>query len=55
MAREEKKKLFSKQNIVSMFIVFIMVTSVVGYMFGKDGGEKFKYGDYSFLRKGNRL
>ncbi|MBR9691992.1 hypothetical protein GOV06_04340 [Candidatus Woesearchaeota archaeon] len=49
MGREEKKKLFSKQNMVAMFIVFIMVSSVIGYMFGKEGGEKFKYGDHSFL------
>ncbi len=53
MRREEKKKLFSKKNLVTLFIVFIMVTSVVGYMFGKDGGDKFKYGDYSFSRQGN--
>jgi hypothetical protein len=53
MAREENKKLLSKQNIVSLFIVFIMVTSVIGYMFGKDGAESFKYKDYKFFRKGN--
>ena len=52
MVRQEKKKLFSKQNIVSLFIVFIMVSSVIGYMFGRDGGEKLKYGDHSFLRRG---
>ncbi|MBW2995819.1 hypothetical protein KY332_00805 [Candidatus Woesearchaeota archaeon] len=45
--KEERKRL-----IVSLFIVFIMVTSVIGYMFGKDGGEKVDYNDYSFLRKG---
>ena len=52
MAREEKKKLFSKQNMVSLFIVFIMVSSVIGYMWGKDTGESFKYKDYKFFRKG---
>jgi hypothetical protein len=51
MAREEKNKLFSKKNIVSMFIVFIMVSSVVGYMWGKDIGEKFKHNDYKFVRE----
>ncbi|MEE9525191.1 MAG: hypothetical protein V3V78_01120 [Candidatus Woesearchaeota archaeon] len=46
--KEEKKKL-----IISLFIVFIMVSSGIGYMFGKDGGEKYKYNDHSFLKRGN--
>ena len=52
MKGEPKKRLFSKQNIVSLFIVFIMVSSVIGYMWGRGTGEKVKYKDYSFLRKG---
>ena len=40
--------------MVSMFIVFIMISSVIGYMWGKDIGDKFEYKDYSFLRKNNQ-
>ena len=52
MRREKKNKLFSKKNIVSIFIIFIMVSSAIGYMFGKDSGTSQKYNGYKFLQKG---
>jgi len=51
--RKEKKGFFTKQNIVALFIVIILVSSAVGLMFGKAGLEKEKYNDYTFIRKGN--
>jgi len=49
MKKEEKKKFWSKQNIVAMSIAFIMITSAIGYMWGKDI-ENVKYKEYSFSR-----
>ena len=51
MKRQEKKGLFSKQNLISLFIIFIMITSVLGYMAGKTGIQKEKYNGYSFIKK----
>lgn len=53
MRREEKKKFWSKQNIVSLFIVLILISSVIGFIWGRGGIQREKYGGYSFIRKGN--
>jgi hypothetical protein len=46
--KEEKKRL-----VISLFIVFIMVSSVIGYMFGSGGAEKYEYNDHSFIKRNN--
>jgi len=46
--KEDKKKI-----IVSLFVIFIMVSSIMGYIFGRSGVEKYKYNGYSFFKKNN--
>ncbi|MBW2981481.1 hypothetical protein KY343_01245 [Candidatus Woesearchaeota archaeon] len=53
MRKEKDNKL--ARNLVTLFIVILMVGSVVGYMFGRDSGETYKYNDYKFLRAGNKF
>jgi len=53
MRRRQDNKL--ARNLVTLFIVILMVGSVVGYMFGRNSEDSFKYGDYKFLRKGNKF
>lgn len=45
--KDEKKK---TKIIMSVFIVFIMVTSVIGFMFGQYSTQKLKFGEYTFVR-----
>ena len=52
--RKEKKNVLSK-NVMTIFIVIIMVGSVIGYMFGRNSSESFKYNGYKFLRRDNKL
>lgn len=47
------KKKDEKQRtkiIMSIFIAFIMITSVIGFMFGQYATQKFKFGKYTFTR-----
>jgi hypothetical protein len=39
---------------MTVFIVVLMVGSVIGYMFGRDGEESFDYNGYKFFRRGNK-
>ena len=48
MRRQEKQGLFSKKNMVSFFIVFIMISSVVGFMWGRSDNRKEKYNGIPF-------
>ncbi len=52
----KKKKLLSKEFLLGAFIVFIMVGSGFGIMFGgfsSSGGADAEYGDHSFKFTGN--
>lgn len=48
--REPKKKLLSSGNLMAVFIVLIMTTSILGFMYGGgNGGEtSFTYGTHEF-------
>lgn len=48
------KKLFNKKNLVSLFIVFLMVSSVIGFMWGRSSIDTYDYKDYTFVRKENK-
>lgn len=48
--RRENKR---KQLLMGAIIVFIMVTSVIGFMFGRGSEEAVDYNGFSFVRKGN--
>ena len=52
MRRQENKL---ARNLVTIFIVVLMVGSVIGYMFGRDSGEILKYNDHKFLKRGDKL
>lgn len=53
MRRQEKK--FPKEKLMVLFIAFVMIFSVVGYMFGRNGSEeKLSYNDYKLVRKGSQ-
>ena len=54
MRRKEKQGLFSKKNLISFLIVFLMVSSVIGFMWGRGDVEKHKYKEYNFYRKENK-
>lgn len=41
------------QIFLGAIIVFIMITSVIGFMSGQGSEQEIKYNDYSFVRKGN--
>ena len=51
MKREEKKSFWSKRNMVSLFIVFIMVSSAIGYMWDREGARREEYNGYAFVIK----
>jgi hypothetical protein len=52
---EEQKRLLSKKNIVSLFIVAIMVFSVIGFMLGENASTTHKYKGIKFsLLPGNQ-
>ena len=44
------KKSLWKKLFLPGFIIFIMMMSGVGYMFGRDSGEGVKYNDYKFTK-----
>ena len=51
------KQFFNKKNIISLFIVFIMIGSVMGIIFsgfGGDTSQKQRYGDYVFTFTDNQ-
>ena len=52
---KREKKFLSTKNIMSIFIVVIMISSVIGYMWGRGSEESFKYGRYKFLRRSNKF
>ena len=52
--RKEKKNVLSK-NVMTIFIVIIMVGSVIGYMFGRGTEDSLKYNGYKFLRRDSRF
>ena len=55
MKKEEKNRLFSKKNMVSAFIIFIMVSSVIGFMWGRSGSvQKEEYKGMVFVLKENQ-
>lgn len=43
------------RNLVTAFIIVLMVGSVIGYMFGRDSGEILKYNGYKFSKVNNKL
>ncbi len=51
--RKQESKL--GRNLVTIFIVVLMVGSVMGYMFGRDSGEVLKYNEYKFSRTNNKF
>lgn len=52
--REEKPKLFSTRNMVAFFIVFIMTTSIAGFLINSNStSEKLEYNGFEFSRVGN--
>lgn len=50
MKKPERKKLFSKEGILTLVIIFVMTSSVIGFMWGKDSSNTMKYKDFTFLR-----
>ena len=52
MKQEEKKKILSKQNLTTIFIVIIMVTSVLA-LWSSNSGDKLKYKSHTFTRMDN--
>jgi hypothetical protein len=51
---QRERKFLNKKNIMTIFIVVLMVGSVIGYMFGRGSEESFDYNGYKFLRRGNK-
>lgn len=49
-----KQNFWNKKNIVSLLIVIIMVSSVIGLMFGKDSSSTVKYNGYVLTAKDNQ-
>lgn len=45
--REDDKR---SKILISVFIAFIMITSVIGFMFGQYAAEQYKFRDYKFTR-----
>jgi hypothetical protein len=45
---EEKKKFWSKRNLVALFIIIVMVGSSAGFIFGRDEGYSSKYNGLKF-------
>lgn len=50
---KKRKENKGRQILLGAIIVFIMVTSVIGFMAGQGDKQEVKYKDYSFFRKGN--
>lgn len=47
-------KLLNKQNLIVIFIAFIMVTSILGFIVGREPTQrKLSYNGYKFVNKGN--
>lgn len=46
--KEEKKKI-----VISLFVIFLMVSSILGYMFGRSGVERYKHNGHSFFKRNN--
>jgi len=53
MQKNKDKKLV--KNAITIFIVVLMVGSVLGYMFGRDSEESYKYNNYKFTRTDNKF
>lgn len=51
MRKDRSKQ--TKQIFLAAIIAFIMITSVIGFMAGRDSEQNLSYGDFSFVRKGN--
>ncbi|MBW2999472.1 hypothetical protein KY339_02265 [Candidatus Woesearchaeota archaeon] len=49
---ERKQKKLSKQTIMSIGIVVLMVASVIGFMWSGDDGQSLEYNNYVFIDKG---
>ena len=54
MRTRESKKHKRKQLFMTLFIVLIMTSSVIGYMFGRDTTTSTKYNDHKFKSTNNR-
>lgn len=54
MKKQERKKLFSKEGVITLMIIFVMTSSVIGFMWGKDTQNTMKYKDFDFLRQNNQ-
>jgi len=52
--KKEKSNFFSKQNIMSIFIVVIMTSSVIGLMWSQSSENEQSYNGYKFSRVGNK-
>ena len=52
---DEKPKLFSKKNAVSLFIVFIMIFSIMGFIISqnRNTNQDFEYNGFIFKASGN--
>lgn len=44
----------TKKNMVTFLLVFIMISSVIGFMWGGGGSQKEKYGQWTFTLKNNQ-
>ena len=54
MTRYNEKSERRKKIIMTSIVVFLMTSSVIGYMIGSESEEYDKYGDYKFFRVGNK-
>jgi len=53
--KEKKPSLFSKKNLVGIFIVAIMVLSGIGYIWTGNEGSELSYNGHDFLLQGNKF
>jgi len=53
MRREEKNSIFSKRNIVALFIVFLMVFGFGGLVVDNIAKEKYEYNNFKFKFQNN--
>jgi hypothetical protein len=52
--RRYRQKESKKQTIIVIFIAFIMVTSIIGFIFvSSPSGGKLKFNKFTFVKKGN--
>lgn len=54
MKKQQRKKLFSKEGMLTLAIIFVMTSSVIGLMWGDGSSNSMKYKDFSFLRVNNQ-